>query len=67
MNIDIFIPLHCSSEMSAGECQTKNRNEYDKVDDDAPIKALDEDDIALLKTYGIGPYANAIKNVEEGN
>ena len=53
--------------MSAGECQTKNRNEYDKADDDAPIKALDEDDIALLKTYGIGPYANAIKNVEEGN
>lgn len=53
--------------MSSGECQTKNRNEYDKADDDAPIKALDEDDIALLKTYGIGPYANAIKNVEEGN
>ena len=53
--------------MSSGECQTKNRNEYDKGDDDAPIKALDEDDIALLKTYGIGPYANAIKNVEEGN
>jgi 26S proteasome regulatory subunit T1 len=51
--------------MSSGECQTKNRNEYDKADDDAPIKALDEDDIALLKTYGIGPYANAIKNVEE--
>ena len=51
--------------MSSGECQTKNRKEYDKADDDAPVKALDEDDIALLKTYGIGPYANAIKNVEE--
>lgn len=29
-----------------------------------PIKALDEDDIALLKNYGLGPYAAAIKGVE---
>jgi len=28
--------------MSAGECQTKNRNDYDKEDDDKPIIALDE-------------------------
>ena len=28
--------------MSAGECQTKNRNEYDKEEDDKPIVALDE-------------------------
>ena len=26
----------------AGECQTKNRNEYDKDDDEKPIVALDE-------------------------
>jgi 26S proteasome regulatory subunit T1 len=26
--------------------------------------ALDDDDIALLKTYGIGPYATSIKKVE---
>lgn len=26
---------------------------------------LDEDDIALLKTYGLGPYANSIKTVEK--
>lgn len=25
------------------------------------MKALDEDDIALLKTYGLGPYAQRIK------
>lgn len=29
------------------------------------IEALDEGDIAILKTYGVGPYTNSIKNVEE--
>jgi len=28
--------------MSSGECQTKNRNDYDKKDDEKPIVALDE-------------------------
>jgi hypothetical protein len=28
--------------MSAGECQTKNRKNYEEADDDKPIKALDE-------------------------
>jgi len=32
--------------------------------EEAP-KALDEGDIALLKTYGVGPYTNPIKTVEE--
>ena len=27
--------------------------------------ALDEDDIKLLKTYGVGPYAQTIKGLEE--
>jgi 26S proteasome regulatory subunit T1 len=49
----------------SGECQTKNRNDYDEEKDEKPIKALDEGDIALLKTYGVGPYTNAIKTVEE--
>jgi 26S proteasome regulatory subunit T1 len=51
--------------MSAGECQTKNRTNPEDDKDDKPIKALDEGDIALLKTYGVGPYTNAIKSVEE--
>lgn len=50
--------------MSSGECQTKNRNDQDDKDE-KPIKALDEGDIHLLKTYGVGPYTNAIKAVEE--
>ncbi len=28
--------------MSAGECQTKNRSNYEEEKDDKPIKALDE-------------------------
>lgn len=34
--------------------------------DEAPVIALDEDDIALLKTYGLGPYAQRIKDAEAG-
>ena len=33
-------------------------------DKDVKVKALDEDDIALLKTYGLGPYSDRIKSVE---
>ena len=53
--------------MAAGECQTKNVGSYDEEDekDEKPTKALDEGDIAILRTYGIGPYSNALKNCEE--
>lgn len=34
-------------------------------DKEGPIKVLDEDDIALLKTYGLGPYSNKIKDAEK--
>jgi 26S proteasome regulatory subunit T1 len=50
---------------SAGECQTRNRNEQSPDDEEPPPPALDEGDIALLKTYGLGPYATAIKEREE--
>jgi len=33
--------------------------------DEAPVKPLDDDDIALLKTYGAGPYAALIRKAEE--
>jgi hypothetical protein len=33
-------------------------------DKDVKVKALDEDDIALLKTYGLGPYSDRIKSAE---
>ena len=51
--------------MSAGECQTGNRNKYDDDKDDDIPPALDEGDIALLKSYGIGPYTLAIKATED--
>jgi len=51
--------------MAAGECQTSNKNDYDEADDDAAPPPLDEGDIALLKSYGLGPYSTAIKMIEE--
>lgn len=49
----------------AGACQTSNKKDYDDAEDDAPAAALDEGDIALLKTYGLGPYTTSIKNIEK--
>jgi len=53
--------------MVAGECQTGNKNDYS--DDDVKLKdappPLDEGDIALLKSYGLGPYSTSIKLIEE--
>ncbi len=34
-------------------------------DDKKPIRALDEGDIALLKTYGLGPYNKSINTVQD--
>lgn len=44
----------------------QRRVNEDKDDEkEKPIQALDAGDIALLKTYGQGPYAKQIKQVEE--
>ncbi|TWW65001.1 26S proteasome regulatory subunit 7 26S proteasome AAA-ATPase subunit RPT1 [Takifugu flavidus] len=45
-----------------GDDQRKTKEE-DK--EDAPIRALDEGDIALLKTYGQSTYSRQIKQVED--
>lgn len=53
---------------SRGECATGNTKNYDEEDDDllaGPQTVLDEGDIALLKTYGMGPYTRVIKQVED--
>jgi len=47
-----------------GEDQRKTKVK-DEKDDDKPIKALDEAEIAVLKSYGAGPYDKAIKKTEE--
>jgi len=49
--------------MAAGECQTRNTSENDDdASDDPP--PLDAEDIALLKSYGLGPYSVPIKDIE---
>ncbi|KAF2285106.1 hypothetical protein GH714_037913 [Hevea brasiliensis] len=37
----------------------------DLIKDEKNPRPLDEDDIALLKTYGLGPYSNSIKKEEK--
>jgi len=49
----------------AGACQTKNKLDYENEEENDDHVALDAGDIALLKSYGIGPYTRAIKSVEE--
>eukprot|EP00002_Diphylleia_rotans_P037079 TRINITY_DN824_c0_g1_i5.p1 TRINITY_DN824_c0_g1~~TRINITY_DN824_c0_g1_i5.p1 ORF type:complete len:426 (+),score=124.20 TRINITY_DN824_c0_g1_i5:56-1333(+) len=39
--------------------------EKDEIEQETPNRPLDEDDIKLLKTYGLGPYAKSIKSVED--
>jgi len=51
--------------MGAGECQTNNRGDYDDEEKEDAPPPLDEGDIALLKSYGLGPYTSSIKKVEE--
>jgi len=51
--------------MAAGECQTRNAQEDDASAASAAPPPLDEADIALLKSYGLGPYSVPIKNIEE--
>ena len=41
------------------------RLKADDDEDDKPVKALDEGDIALLQNYGLGPYSRAIKQTEK--
>ncbi|KAL9189649.1 hypothetical protein ACHAXT_009324 [Thalassiosira profunda] len=50
--------------MSSGECQTRNVAQDDDDQSDAP-PPLDSEDIALLKSYGLGPYSVPIKEIEE--
>ena len=48
----------------SGECQTRNVAQEDDDKSDAP-PPLDSEDIALLKSYGLGPYSVPIKEIEE--
>jgi len=41
------------------------KDSKDEEDGEKKMKALDEKDIALLKTYGMGPYSKKIKSIEK--
>lgn len=54
---------HNTINMASGECQTRNVNDNTDDQSDAP-PPLDSEDIALLKSYGLGPYTVPIKDIE---
>ena len=47
------------------ESKVKYSDDDPEEDDKKPIRALDEGDIALLKTYGLGPYNKSINTVQD--
>lgn len=55
------------NKVEAKERKTKEKAEdnEEKEEKEKDLIPLDEDDIALLKTYGLGPYSTAIKKVED--
>lgn len=40
-------------------------DDFDEFDKDEEVVALDDDDIALLKTYGLGPYTAKLKKIDD--
>jgi len=42
----------------------KDKDEKDEEEKGKPVTALDAADIALLKSYGAGPYSASIKKLE---
>jgi 26S proteasome regulatory subunit T1 len=50
----------------SGECATGNSKNYEDEEEEEEVAQLDEGDIALLKSYGLGPYTTRIKKVEDG-
>merc|ERR1711975_156895 len=53
---------HCAAGRMPVSTPMEDPDEKDK---DKPINVLDSTDIKLLTTFGVGPYANTIKQAEE--
>jgi 26S proteasome regulatory subunit T1 len=52
--------------MDSLDSQMANKQGAKQDDDDEPeVQALDEDDVNIMRTYGIGPYLAPIKKVEK--
>merc|ERR1719284_746823 len=37
----------------------------DDIEDEPEVQALDEDDVSIMRTYGVGPYVKPIKKTED--
>ena len=52
--------------MDAAGNVTSGLAKPDTGDDEPEVQPLDEDDIEIMRTYGVGPYTIPVKNVEKG-
>lgn len=53
--------------MPADSKNKQEKKDDDKMDEEKEVKALDSEDINILKRYGMGPYVQKIKNLEDEN
>ena len=53
--------------MPAEKDKTKEKKDDDKMEEEKAVKALDSEDINILKRYGMGPYVQKIRNLEDEN
>jgi len=53
--------------MPAEKDKTNEKKDDDKMEEEKAVKALDSEDINILKRYGMGPYVQKIRNLEDEN
>ena len=52
-------------DAAGSKARRKVKHADDEPEEEKQVEALDEGDIALLKSYGLGPYTLALKQVEK--
>ena len=53
--------------MPSDKDKPTEKKDDNKMDEEKQVKALDTEDINILKRYGMGPYVQKIKNLEDEN
>jgi len=43
----------------------KKQSKLEDSDDEVEAQAIDDDDVAIMRTYGVGPYVHLVKKVED--
>jgi len=43
----------------------KKQSKLEESDDEVEAQAIDDDDVAIMRSYGVGPYVHLVKKVED--